>query len=47
MINAYALPVAPAAALTGERANTLGLLLLVLVLVLIIATITGAVDAPA
>ncbi|WP_323761969.1 hypothetical protein [Maricaulis sp.] len=45
MINAFALPVTPAAALTGERANTLGLLLLVLVL--IIATITGAVDAPA
>ncbi|WP_158025516.1 MULTISPECIES: hypothetical protein [Maricaulis] len=45
MITAYALPVAPAAALTGERANTLGLLLLVLVL--IIPTITGAVSAPA
>ena len=45
MINAYALPVAPAAALTGERANTLGLLLLVLVL--ITSSITGAVSAPA
>ena len=45
MINAYALPVAPAAALTGERANTLGLLLLVLVL--ITSSITGAVGAPA
>ena len=45
MINAYALPVAPAAALTGERVNALGLLLLVLVL--IIPTITGAVSAPA
>jgi hypothetical protein len=44
MINAYALPVAPAAALTGERAMTLGLLLLVLVL---ITSITGAVGAPA
>ncbi|MFT6461054.1 MULTISPECIES: hypothetical protein [Maricaulis] len=45
MINAYALPVAPAAALTGERAMTLGLLLLVLVL--ITSSITGAVGAPA
>ncbi len=43
MIKAYAMPVAPAAALTGERANMLGLL----VLVLITSSITGAVSAPA
>ena len=45
MINAYAPPVIPAAAPTGERANVLSLLLLVLVL--ITSTITGAVSAPA
>jgi hypothetical protein len=45
MTKAFALPVAPAAALMGERVNTLGLLLLVLVL--IIPTITGAVSTPA
>lgn len=46
MINAYTSPVAPAAVLTGQRVDTLGLLIL-LVLVLITSSITGAVIAPA